>query len=89
VYTDVPALSLDAEMAKLPWIEAGKTVAHCGAQKSDVSRPQMSLTDMMAIFVEALKVHDPQEVSHALASAVTSCHSDEMAARAGIEPATK
>ena len=89
VYTDVPALGLEVEMAKLPWIEAGEAVAHCGAHKSDVPSPSLSLDGIMALFIEAVKVSDPEEVRRAMASAVTSCHADQNAARAGIEPATK
>jgi integrase len=89
VYTDVPALGLEDEITKLPWIGDKKREAQCGAQKFGASSSPMSLNGIMSMFVEALKVHDAEEVSHALASAVTSCHEDQMAARAGIEPATK
>jgi len=89
VYTDVPAMGLNSEIMKFPWIQGGKADALHGAQKSGVARPSPSLDGIMAMFIEALKVHDSKEVSHALASAVASCHPDEMAARAGIEPATK
>ncbi len=89
VYTDVPAMGLDAEIAKFPWIQPGKAVAHCGAQKFGVPSPSTSLDGIMAQYIEAVKVHDAKQVSRALASAVTSCHEDKMAARAGIEPATK
>jgi hypothetical protein len=82
-------MGLDAEIAKFPWIQPSEAVAHCGAQKSGVPTPSMSLDGIMAQFIEAVKVHDAEKVSRALASAVTSYHSDKMAARAGIEPATK
>jgi hypothetical protein len=65
-------MGLDAEIAKFPWIQPSEAVAHCGAQKSGVPTPSMSLDGIMAQFIEAVKVH-----------------SDKMAARAGIEPATK
>lgn len=48
VYTDVPALGLYCEMAKIPWIEVEDGVAHCGAQKIGVARPSMSLDGIMA-----------------------------------------
>jgi hypothetical protein len=82
-------MGLNAEIARFPWIQPGEAVAHYGAQKSDVRSPSTSLDGIMTMFIEAMKVHDPKEVSHALASAVASCHEDKMAARAGIEPATK
>lgn len=89
VYTDVPSLELHREIEKLPWVMPTGVVAQHGAQNSGVSRPAVSLADICAQLVEAVKVSDTQSVSHALASAVTSLHSGEMAARAGIEPATK
>jgi hypothetical protein len=42
-----------------------------------------------AQLLDAVKVGETQTVSPALSSSVTSCQNDEMAARAGIEPATK
>jgi len=88
-YTDVAGLELHREMAKLPWITPAGTVAQHGAQKSGVSRPAVSLADICSQLVEAVKLSGAQSVSHVLASSVTSWPSDEMAARAGIEPATK
>jgi hypothetical protein len=88
-YTDVAGLELHREIAKLSWITPTGVVAQHGAQNSGVSRPSLSLADICAQLVEAVKVTDAQSVSHALASSVTSSQKAEMAARAGIEPATK
>ena len=84
VYTDVPAMGLHVEIARFPWIQHGEAVAHCGAQKSGIRSPSMSLDGVMAMFIDAMKVHDVQKVSHALASAVASCREDRMAAQGGI-----
>jgi len=88
-YTDVASLQLHDEIAKLPWISTEGTVAQHGAQNSGVSRPTASLTDIYAQLIKTMKVSDTESVSRALASSVTSLHSCEMAAQAGIEPATK
>jgi integrase len=88
-YTDVASLQLHDEIAKLPWIPVDGTGAQGGAQESGVSRPAVSLADIVAQFVEAVKVSGVNGVGHALASVGISLPSDEMAARAGIEPATK
>ncbi len=88
-YTDVPALALHDEIAKLPWIADGEIVAQHGAQNTGVSRPPTSLADMMGQFIEALKVTGAPGVRDSLASLGTSLHQIEMAARVGIEPTTK
>jgi len=123
IYTDVPALSLHTEIAKLPWIDAavkgpeqnppsmpvspaphkdGLTLtrdrddqrtdlqyAQRDAQKSGVSGPAASLADLCDRFVAAVNVSDDESFSRVLSSLVTSWQKDELAARAGIEPATK
>jgi len=89
VYTDVPSLELHPEIAKLHWISTGDSWAQHGAQNSGVSRPAVSLADICSQLIEAVQVQGAWGVSHALASSVTSGHFGEMAARAGIEPATK
>jgi len=61
VYTDVPALGLAAEIARLPWIEDKKGEVQFGAQKSGASSPPASLDGIMALFIEAVKVNDPEE----------------------------
>jgi integrase len=116
VYTDVPALALHTEIAKLPWIDAkthstaavaiaAETAAntHTGsaqpasisqnlqrdAQKSGNSCPTASLADLCDQFVASVNVTDNEGFNRVLSSLVTSWQKDEMAARAGIEPATK
>ncbi len=88
-YTDVASLELHDEIAKLPWISTDKVWATCGAQNTGVPRPSVSLADLCNQLILAVKVSGAEDVSRALASSVTSLHSSEMAARAGIEPATK
>jgi hypothetical protein len=88
VYTDVAALQMRGEIAKIPWISGETQKAQHSAQNSGVSRPAVSLADICTQLIEAMKVTGANEVGHALASAVTFLHSDEMAARAGIEPAS-
>lgn len=127
VYTDVPALALHTEIAKLPWIEAdpasaaakvpggssavatdsGPEVAAPDAHKKQIYQPAdahnaqrdaqtfvrsghpSSLADICDQFVTSVNVSDAESFSHVLTSLVTSWRKDEMAARAGIEPATK
>lgn len=127
VYTDVPALALHTEIAKLPWIEgkpasevtavpvsspamptdseariaaldAHKTRidqpadahnAQRDAQRFGNSCPTASLADLCDQFVASVNVTDNESFSRVLSSLVTSWQKDEMAARAGIEPATK
>ena len=112
IYTDVPALSLHAEIAKLPWIEAAQPAActqknqsgthtseaepvgtsdysQIRTQKFGNSCHAPALADLCAKFVEDVNISSAEELSHVLASLVTSWRCDEMAARAGIEPATK
>jgi len=126
VYTDVPALALHAEIAKLPWIETQpadakpseaenlsdrvaapvQTVPPDAHKKSELptrdcahaqrdaqifvrSGHPTSLADVCDQFVASVNVSDTEGFSHVLSSLVTSWRKDEMAARAGIEPATK
>ena len=108
VYTDVPALALHTELAKLPWIDAQPAAAaaantHTGsvipasnletsqrdAQIFGNSCPASSLADLCSKFIQSVNVSDAEGFSRVLSSLVTSWQKDEMAARAGIEPATK
>lgn len=130
VYTDVPALALHAEIAKLPWIQTEPAVAagqgnssaedarqpapafpsitvpvdahtkselptsdcahaQTDAQKFVRSGHPAALADLCAKFVEDVNLTEAEGLSHVLTSLVTSLHCDKMAARAGIEPATK
>lgn len=108
VYTDVSALALHTELAKLPWIDATPAArapanTHTGsalpasnlensqrdAQKFGNSCPSSSLADLCSKFIQSVNVSDAEGFSRVLSSLVTSWQRDEMAARAGIEPATK
>lgn len=93
VYTDVPALSLDSEMAKLPWVGAdGGQSNHCAqidAQNSGASGQIVSLPDILRQLSEMLQATGTDGLSPTLALSGTSGLKLEMAARAGIEPATK
>ena len=126
VYTDVPALALHTEIAKLPWIEAkpasagavtpasspvappdSGTLATPDAHKNQIYQPAdahnaqrdaqtfvrsghpAALADLCDQFVASVNVTDNEGFSRVLSSLVTSWQKDEMAARAGIEPATK
>src|SRR5690606_19189177 len=127
VYTDVPALALHTEIAKLPWIEAKSASAGAAApvnspfaptdsrtrgaapdaHKNQIDQPAdahnaqrdahvflrsghpASLADLCDQFVASVNVTDSESFSRVLSSLVTSWQKDEMAARAGIEPATK
>jgi len=89
VYTDVPALALHDEVAKLPWLSTGDQVAHIDAQKCGNSGHAASLTDICDRFIESVNIADAEGFSRVLTSLVTSRRFAEMAARAGIEPVTK
>jgi hypothetical protein len=88
-YTDVPAIGLHAEMAKLPWISTEKPDAPLDAQVSGNPRPQESLAGIISQLSELLKATGTEGLSRAAASPGIPGQIIEMAARAGIEPATK
>jgi hypothetical protein len=115
VYTDVPALALHTEIAKLPWIEAkpaaevapagqnravGELAAPAQAVTSDahthkethrnpVIPAPASLAELCDQLVSSVSDTDHDSFSRVLSSLVTSRQKDDLAARAGIEPATK
>ncbi len=93
VYTDVPALALAPEMRKIPWISEGKTDSEnysaYYAQKTGAEGRVVSLADIMHQIQLLAQATGTEGKSHLPAYNVTSCQIDEMAARAGIEPATK
>ena len=88
-YTDVASLQLHREIAKLPWISPAGIGAQYGAQKPGVSGPVVSLADILRQLQQLAQATGTDGVSHALTSPGTSCQTIEMAAQAGIEPATK
>jgi len=89
VYTDVPALALHDEVANSPWISGADDNAQTNAQKSGVSGPMVSLTDIMRQLQLWSEATGTEGISRFPASAGTPGQILEMAARAGIEPATK
>ena len=88
-YMDVASLQLYREIAKLPWISPAGIGAQYGAQKPGVSGPVVSLADILRQLQQLAQATGTDGVSHALTSPGTSCQTIEMAAQAGIEPATK
>jgi len=88
-YTDVASLQLHDEIAKLPWITPGGIVAQHGAQKSGVSGPIVSLADILRQLQAMAQATGTDGIGRSLAPRGTSGQIVELAARAGIEPATK
>ena len=88
-YTDVPSLQLHDEIAKLPWISPEGNVAQHSAQNSGVSSPVVSLADILRQLELLAQATGTDGIGHSMAPSVVAGHFSEMAARAGIEPATK
>jgi len=89
VYTDVAGLALHDEIAKFPWISPEKPNSQYDSQKVGNSGPVVSLAGIVSQLAELLKATGTEGLSHAVASPGASSQILEMAARAGIEPATK
>lgn len=95
VYTDVPALSLHTEINKFPWIsdesEESPIQAHSliDSLNSDFSRNPVSFADTLRQLADILQVPNGEELSHFLSLLGASGASGKVAARAGVEPATK
>ncbi len=124
VYTDVPALALHTEIAKLPWIDAEPRVAvpakasaaqagsltqenqpgahtaegqpatnsdctQIRTQESGNPGPVASLADIIRQIEVLSQATGTEGISHFAARSGLSGQILEMAARAGIEPATK
>jgi integrase len=89
VYTDVQSLGMRGEMAKVPWVSASGDRAQWDAQKRGSQGPSMSLSGIVDRLRAVLQVIEGEGVGHSASSNVTQGHLVEMAARAGIEPATK
>ena len=89
VYTDVAGLALHDEIAKFPWISPEKPDSQYDSQKVGNSGPVVSLAGIVSQLAELLKATGTEGLSHAVASPGASSQILEMAARAGIEPATK
>ncbi len=88
-HVHVPSLQLHSEIAKLPWISPEGVVAQHSAQNSGVSGPVVSLPDILQQLKMLAQATGTDGVRHDLALSVTSGQIVKMAARAGIEPATK
>jgi len=89
-YTDVPALALHSEVAKLPWISRTQST-QIRTQKSGNPGHLASLVgilDELANLVQAVKIVSPEGIGHELTSAVTSMPNPKLGAGAGFEPAT-
>ena len=63
--------------------------AQSDAQNFVRSGQPTTLADICARFVQDVNLTEAEGLSHVLTSLVTSLHCDKLAARAGIEPATK
>jgi len=89
VYTDVPALALHDEIAKLPWISDADQSTQLRTQKSGNSGQVASLADILRQLQVLSEATGTEGISHFSAPGGVSGQILEMAARAGIEPATK
>ncbi len=94
VYTDVPALSLHEEVAKLPWIGDAQSAQKFGdaqidAQKSEPNWHLASLADILAKLVEAVKLAPGKEVGHALSFSDTDVPNAKLGAGVGFEGQTR
>ncbi|MEN9663476.1 MAG: hypothetical protein RL324_2425 [Verrucomicrobiota bacterium] len=89
VYTDVSALGMRSEMAKVPWVlAAGTEKTQWDAQKSGIQRPAMSLNDILGKLVEALKAAGSEHLSPPMSLRDLTGHGAKLGAGAGFEPAT-
>ncbi|MGH7997022.1 MAG: tyrosine-type recombinase/integrase [Opitutaceae bacterium] len=99
VYTDVPALGLNAEVAKIPWIPtAGKAsggpamaVADCAqisAQKSEIPGHSQASGGILAKRLSEMKEAGSEELSHLPAFSDALWRLLKLGAGAGFEPAT-
>ena len=88
VYTDRVGLGMKAEMAKLPWVTAEGTKAQPDAQKSGNPSHPMSLNDIVAQVVAAVRAAGSEQLSHLMSLRDISGHTGKLGAGAGFEPAT-
>ena len=88
VYTDVAALGLSAEVAKLPWISPVESNAQWDAQKCGFQGPSVSLSDILGKMLGVLKAAGGEGLSHLMSLRATSGHVLKLGAGAGFEPAT-
>ena len=88
VYTDRAGLGMQAEMAKVPWVVASDANAQPDAQKRGIPRPAVSLNDIMAQLLEAIKAAGSEQLSHLMSPRDISGHSLKLGAGVGFEPTT-
>ena len=89
VYTDVPALALHDEIAKLPWIPEAGDHSQIHSQETGVPSPIASLADILRQLQVLSEATGTEGISHFSAPGGVSGQILKMAARAGIEPVTK
>ncbi|HEY4302328.1 MAG TPA: tyrosine-type recombinase/integrase [Candidatus Didemnitutus sp.] len=87
-YTDVPALALGAEVAKVPWISTAGESAQRSAQKSGNPGHSASLTGILAQLIPFMKEAGSEELSHLPAFSDALWRVLKLGAGAGFEPAT-
>ena len=88
VYTDVPALGLTAEVAKIPWIPAAGDCAQISAQKSGISGLLPSSGGIFEQLCALAKKAGSEELSHLPAISDALWRLLKLGAGAGFEPAT-
>ncbi len=86
VYTDVPALGLHTEIAKLPWISATETNAQRNAQKPGNPGQLVSFADTLRQLLLIAKDAPEEELSHFLSACGTPCPDAKMVVGGGFEP---
>ena len=79
---------MKAEMAKLPWVTAAGTNAQPDAQKSGNPSHPVSLNDIVAQLLAAVRAAGSEQLSHLMSLRDISGHTGKLGAGAGFEPAT-
>jgi integrase len=87
-YTDVPALALGAEVAKVPWISTAGESAQRSAQKSGNPDQSTSLSGILAQLIPFMKEAGSEELSHLPAFSDAPRRLLKLGAGAGFEPAS-
>jgi len=87
-YTDVPALGLNVEVAKVPWISAPGESTQRSAQKSEIPGHSPTLSGILAQLIPFMEKTSGEELNHALAFPDAPWRFLKLGAGAGFEPAT-
>ena len=87
-YTDVPALGLNVEVAKVPWVSAPGDCAQRSAQKSGIPGHPASSAGTLADLLPFTKKAGSEELSHLPAFSDALWRLLKLGAGAGFEPAT-